>query len=268
MDHNSTSAKATKARTVSGDIARLYECRACSDYFQPPVLQCHKGHLICSKCRSKDSCPKCRAPLGNIRKFEMKEFVRAVTFPCKYSPSGCAVALLRTEMREHEEACEFRPYPCPFQVLYGHCEWQGCLKKMMPHIMTSHKSIKTLQGEDVVFTASDIDQPGAGYWVKMQTCFGHHFRLLLDNHMSLDGCEQFFVIVQLIGSRKQAEKFVYRLELEGQRKHLTWESTPRSILEPIFAIIMRSDCLRFGAPTCKRLAYYGNLRIHVSIRMV
>jgi len=58
----------------------------------------------------------------------------------------------------------------------------------------------------------------------MQSCFGHHFMLVLEKQDKNDG-QQFFAIVQLIGSRKQAEKFAYRYvtnqRLIGFRKSLT-----------------------------------------------
>jgi len=50
----------------------------------------------------------------------------------------------------------------------------------MPHLMTAHKSITNLQGEDIVFLATDINLPGAVDWVMMQSCFGHHFMLVLE----------------------------------------------------------------------------------------
>ncbi|PNF25243.1 E3 ubiquitin-protein ligase SIAH1 [Cryptotermes secundus] len=266
MDHNSTSAMETKT-IVSRFIRKLYTCPECSVYFQPPILQCCYGHLICSKCRSKETCcRRCREPLGNIRNLAMEEYASAHMFPCKYSQPGCAVALLYTERREHEEACEFRPYPCPFQGPF--CKWQGCNNKVIPHTMKSHNSVEILQGEYVVFSATHINQPGAGNWVKMQTCFGHHFRLLLLNRGELNEREKFLFTVHLIGSREQAGKFAYTLQVKKRREHLTWEATPKSILEPYFKIIMKPDCLRFDACTARLLARKGTLRIHVSIRMV
>ena len=65
-------------------------------------------------------------------------------------------------------------------------------------------------GEDIVFLATDINLPGAVDWVMMQSCFGHHFMLVLEKQEKYDGHQQFFAIVQLIGSRKQAENFAYR----------------------------------------------------------
>ena len=51
---------------------------------------------------------------------------------------------------------------------------------------------------------------GAVDWVMMQSCFGHHFMLVLEKQEKFDGHQQFFAIVQLIGTRKQAENFAYR----------------------------------------------------------
>ena len=80
----------------------------------------------------------------------------------------------------------------------------------------------------------------------MQSCFGHHFMLVLEKQEKFDGHQQFFAIVQLIGTRKQAENFAYRflfcplthvdlllirLELNGHRRRLTWEATPRYRVE-------------------------------------
>lgn len=163
----------------------------------------------------------------------MEKVASNVMFPCKYSTSGCAVSLVHTEKADHEDACEFRPYSCPCPG--ASCKWQGSLEQVMPHLIMSHKSITTLQGikslpfacilvvtlytllflqfspgEDIVFLATDINLPGAVDWVMMQSCFGHHFMLVLEKQEKYDGHQQFFAIVQLIGSRKQAENFAYR----------------------------------------------------------
>lgn len=66
------------------------------------------------------------------------------------------------------------------------------------------------KGEDIVFLATDINLPGAVDWVMMQSCFRHHFMLVLEKQEKYEGHQQFFAIVQLIGSRKQAENFAYR----------------------------------------------------------
>lgn len=138
----------------------------------------------------------------------------------------------------------------------------------MPHLMVSHKSITTLQGEDIVFLATDINLPGAVDWVMMQSCFGHHFMLVLEKQEKYDGHQQFFAIVQLIGSRKEAENFAYRLELNGHRRRLTWEAMPRSIHEGVAGAINNSDCLVFDTSIAQLFADNGNLGINVTISIV
>lgn len=64
-------------------------------------------------------------------------------------------------------------------------------------------------GEDIVFLATDIHLTGPVDWVMLQSCFGYHFVLVLQKQKQIDG-HQFFAIVQLIGSRNQAENFAYR----------------------------------------------------------
>lgn len=131
--------------------------------------------------------------------------------------------------------------------------------------MHAHKSITTLQGEDIVFLATDINLPGAVDWVMMQSCFGHHFMLVLEKQEKYEGHQQFFAIVLLIGTRKQAENFAYRLELNGNRRRLTWEATPRSIHDGVAAAIMNSDCLVFDTAIAHLFADNGNLGINVTI---
>uniref|UniRef100_G1KH13 E3 ubiquitin-protein ligase n=1 Tax=Anolis carolinensis TaxID=28377 RepID=G1KH13_ANOCA len=175
----------------------------------------------------------------------------------------CSLTLHHTEKPEHEDICEFRPYSCPCPG--ASCKWQGSLETVMSHLMHAHKSITTLQGEDIVFLATDINLPGAVDWVMMQSCFGHHFMLVLEKQEKYEGHQQFFAIVLLIGTRKQAENFAYRLELNGNRRRLTWEATPRSIHDGVASAILNSDCLVFDTAIAHLFADNGNLGINVTI---
>ncbi|XP_059913451.1 E3 ubiquitin-protein ligase Siah2 isoform X4 [Gadus macrocephalus] len=123
------------------------------------------------------------------------------------------------------------------------------------------------KGEDIVFLATDINLPGAVDWVMMQSCFSHHFMLVLEKQEKYEGHQQFFAVVLLIGTRKQAENFAYRLELNGNRRRLTWEATPRSIHDGVAAAILNSDCLVFDTSIAHLFADNGNLGINVTISM-
>ncbi|RWS25053.1 E3 ubiquitin-protein ligase SIAH1-like protein [Leptotrombidium deliense] len=256
------------SRPQTSDLTSLFECPVCFDYVLPPILQCQNGHLVCASCRQKITCcPTCRVPISsNIRNLPMEKLASTMMFPCKYSSSGCNISLLHTDKPEHEDSCEFKPYSCPCPG--SSCKWYGPLEQVMPHLMHQHKSITTLQGEDIVFLATDINLSGAVDWVMIQSCYAHHFMLVLEKQEKYHGHQQFFAVVQLIGTPKQAENFIYRLELNGHRRRLTWEATPRSIHEGVQSAINISDCLVFDTHIAQLFADNGNLGINVTISPV
>merc|ERR1712128_74365 len=248
------------------ELAQLFECPVCFDYVLPPIMQCNSGHLVCQNCQPKlTHCPTCRGQAPTIRNLAMEKVAATVYFPCKYHTSGCHQSFLHDKKAAHEETCEFRPYHCPCPG--ASCKWQGNLDGVMDHLLNVHKTITTLQGEDIVFLATDVTLPGAVDWVMMQSCFGSHFMLVLEKQEKFDGHVQFFAVVQLIGARKQAEQFAYRLELtsNGHRRRLTWEATPRSIHEGVASAIANSDCLVFDTSVAKMFSENGNLGINVTI---
>lgn len=235
------------------DIRSLFECPICFDYAVPPIYQCQNGHLVCQGCSSKIThCPTCRVPITepSIRNLQLDRLANTFQFPCKYDFNGCQWKSFWYKKREHEECCEFISYSCPCPGTS--CKWTGLLSQVMPHLNEHHKSITTLSGEDIVFLATDINLKGAVDWVMIQSCFNHHFLLVLEKQELKNGQQQFFAIVQLIGSQREANKFRYKLELSNNHsgqttKRLQWDATPRSILEGIHSAISTYDCLVFDA---------------------
>ncbi|XP_015792407.1 E3 ubiquitin-protein ligase Siah1 [Tetranychus urticae] len=255
-------------KTQPSELTSLFECPVCFDYVLPPILQCQNGHLLCSACRKQlTNCPTCRIPISNnIRNLQMEKLAMNLLFPCKYSSQGCLLNLTCSDKTDHEDSCDFKSYSCPCPG--SNCKWNGPLKQVMHHLMTQHKSITTLQGEDIVFLATDINLSGAVDWVMIQSCFNHHFMLVLEKQERFQAYQQFFAVVQLIGTPKQAEKFIYRLELNGQKRRLTWEATPHSIDEGVQSAINLSDCLVFDTSIANLFADGANLGINVTISPV
>jgi len=243
---------ARTAQFLPCDIKSLFECPICFDFAVPPIYQCQNGHLVCQSCSSKIThCPTCRVPISgpSIRNLQLDRLANTFQFPCKFNFNGCPWKSYWFQKREHEEHCDYISYSCPCPGTA--CKWTGLLSQVMPHLSENHKSITTLNGDDIVFLATDINLKGAVDWVMIQSCFNHHFLLVLEKQELKTGQQQFFAMVQLIGSQKEAKKFKYRLELSdnssGQVRRLQWEATPRSILDGIQIAISTHDCLVFDA---------------------
>lgn len=79
----------------------------------------------------------------------MEKVATTVLFPCKFASAGCDKSMLHTDKGDHEEVCEYRPYSCPCPG--ASCKWQGSLEQVMPHLLTQHRSITTLQGRFNMF---------------------------------------------------------------------------------------------------------------------
>lgn len=249
---------------LNKELASIFECPVCYDYVLPPIFQCHRGHLVCINCRPKlTCCPSCRGSLRSIRNLAMEKVANSVLFPCKYASTGCVLCLPYPEKLKHEDICKFRSFPCPCPGTS--CKWQGLMDLMVTHLTQQHKSIITLQGEDIVFLATNIDLPGSIDWVMMQSCFGFHFILVLQKQEKYHGYQQFFAIVQLIGSKKDADKFLYRLDLCCPKRRLTWEATPKSVYEGVTTAISSGDCFVFDTTISEIFSDSGNLAINVTI---
>ncbi|KAL1414079.1 hypothetical protein MTO96_007717 [Rhipicephalus appendiculatus] len=212
-------------------VAHLLTCLVCLEYVLPPFVQCRNGHLMCSRCREQHAlCVACESPIDNIRNLAMEHVVSMTLFPCKYSSRGCPALLAYSDKPGHDENCQFTPCRCPCPE--GWCTWRGPLRNVLPHIGRSHRGIGTLKGESIVFRVTRIDRPGTFHWVTGQSCFGHHFLVSVKKEEH-HGRQQFSAEVQLIGSPRQADKFIYRLKLDGHVRRLGWEAPTRSICEGV-----------------------------------
>lgn len=248
----------------SNDFESLFDCTVCQKFMVSPILQCKKGHLICSGCHSQyDRCPTCNCILGSIRNVSFEKVATKILFRCKYSLSGCSTSLSSCEKVEHENECEYRPFPCP--SVDNSCEWQGDLKRVLNHLSTAHSTIKVLQGEAVSFLAMNINIPGKAYWVIMQSCFDQNFMMVLGKQSCHDEQNHYFAYAQLIGPQNLCKNFTYCLKFKKRKKSLIWRSIPCSMYNNLSKIYVNSECLKFDERTAQRFTINNILEIHISI---
>ncbi|XP_067848374.1 E3 ubiquitin-protein ligase SIAH2-like [Heptranchias perlo] len=198
-------------------------------------------------------------------------FSAAVQLVCVVRPTRslthlstrCPLSLHQKVTANGEDGSERGLLSCPCPG--ASCKWEGPLKAILPHLAASHRSITTLRGESIVFLATDIHLPGAAGWVTVQSCLGHHFVLVLEKQEQREGHQRFLVFVLLIGTSRQAESFSYRLVLNGNRRRLTWEATPRGITEGPASINTSTDSLVFDTVMAQLFADNGSLTINVTI---
>lgn len=245
-------------------LVSLLECPVCFGYMMPPIMQCSRGHLICSACRNKlNVCPVCRVPMSNIRNLAMEKVGSKLIFPCKHACYGCRQRLSYTDKKAHEEDCEHRPYFCPYPD--EKCVWQGALKDVYKHFVSTHQNVITMEGTDIIFLATNVNQVGALDWTMIQSCHGRHFLLSLEKVQLGEGCQQYFAACRMIGTMRDAADFDYLISLESNNRTLKWKSKPRSIRES-FVTYTNADFLVLNKSTVELFSEDGNLALNIVIK--
>uniref|UniRef100_G3MSE8 E3 ubiquitin-protein ligase n=1 Tax=Amblyomma maculatum TaxID=34609 RepID=G3MSE8_AMBMU len=225
-------------------MGSLLNCPVCSELVRPPIHQCPNGHLLCASCRAGlDRCLTCREPMGNIRNLKLEKLAEKVPMRCKYKDSGCRLKLTFADLSWHEDACEFRPVPCPY---FGStCGWRGPPCHILQHLESSHEHVSTCRGERMLFRARSGGSSFSADWARVQQCFDRHFMLVVRKSPTEEGGRLFSAVVQLIGSAAEAENFAYHLEVPDGDETAAWEATPLSIYDNADVAIENGDCLQF-----------------------
>ena len=165
--------------------------------------------------------------------------------------------MLYKDITDHDDTCAHRTYSCPFPS----CELSGRLEQVCKHLIDKHESATT-DGEESLLLYQDIS--GYFHYLNIMRCYEHIFLVRLVKTDMIPGNQQFMAFVQLIGSRKEALKFVYRLELNGHRSRLTFEGITRSVREDLQSAFYSKECLVFG----EQFVDNGKLTIKVRISRV
>ena len=96
-------------------------CQICFEMCKPPLLQCNRGHLVCTLCLSKmksddntNTCPTCKWKRVMIRCLPLEKTVATVypntTLICDHA--GCGQRVAYSDYTEHLGSCPHRPVRC------------------------------------------------------------------------------------------------------------------------------------------------------------
>lgn len=258
---SSATLAAEMATRLASELACLFQCVACGERARPPIVQCCMGHLACVACRDKDNtCPDCLGPIGDVRVPSMERVAAILFTPCRHSVYGCREQLTICDQWEHEETCEFRPFPCILP--WTKCTWKGPLSAIEAHISQAHNA-PLLRGSTVTFGVDDADGAWFGKRLRLQSCFERHFLLVFWREHE-DACRGCCVLAQLAGEPHEVDRFTYQVDVttRGGVRSLTWRDRPRSILESVDSTLVNRDCLFFDA---RQFTESGRLNVDITV---
>ncbi|CAH1131171.1 unnamed protein product [Ceutorhynchus assimilis] len=216
---------AFKNPEVDWNLLAELVCPVCFEYMHPPIFQCIKGHSICSSCKPQVvPCPVCRGEIRSTQNFLLENITGRMIYPCKYHKVGCTLAFKSTEIRAHENCCEFGPYNCPM------AEIENCTEKftkadIIGHIENNHEEYILQNGKVSIPFGAGGDGNFAKYYVIkfsnriFKVCFKYENR-------------KFYWELQLIGPVEEAKKFMLDIDIiDNSGKNL--RQYARSLCGPI-----------------------------------
>lgn len=125
----------TAPANLNQELLNLLTCPVCMERIFPPFEQCHRGHLLCTTCRSKCRiCPICRGTISGVRNLPLEKLADQLVVPCAYHEHGCAETMKYTDIKKHEKTCLYSPFAC----FASKCGWEGGCSDFVTHLVDRH----------------------------------------------------------------------------------------------------------------------------------
>lgn len=193
-----------KNPNINWDMLSEMECPVCFDYMLSPIYQCTNGHSICEPCKSRlTECPVCKNKFQETKNFVLEKMTQHMIYPCKFYKSGCQFSVKATEIRNHENGCEFGPYTCPLKDAQN-CDWKASHAEVVDHIDNNHdESILKTDKIDLVFNNTQALEK-----IFLIKYLRKVFKLFFKYQN-----EKFYWCVQLVGPANDAKLYKFEIDV-------------------------------------------------------
>ncbi|XP_066313970.1 uncharacterized protein [Miscanthus floridulus] len=200
--------------------ANLLKCCVCFGPLTPPIFQCTKGHVSCSRCCTgyqddEVECLMCREPEKATRCRAMEHILGGLHVPCPFRQHGCAEMIPYTSELAHKALCVHAPRHCPISGCAGYVG-----KPLREHVRQDHPGVvRTVvsprclrplrmraheQARVVRLSDSDGDGGGGG---------GAEFLVVVGQYKDLGRA---LSVVHLVDESVDEQDFKHRIEVVGK----------------------------------------------------
>ncbi|XP_026729422.1 uncharacterized protein LOC113495044 isoform X2 [Trichoplusia ni] len=232
-DSNDETAEPYSVHEFNQSLLRLLECPVCLEWMEPPISQCRRGHLVCSRCRARlASCPVCRTTFSSVRNRAMEGVAEMLRYPCRH---GCGREVRLRRRGPHEASCAARRYHCPAPPCARHPALQH--HELALHFQCKHLPILKI-GRKHKFSMK-VNTEQHDNWVIM--ALDEYFHLRVDVDIRTWGV---IVYVAFIGPKRRAKNYTYEVLVQGQHnaRSLKYSRATHSDLESSSLNVSRQDC--------------------------
>lgn len=237
-------------------LISLLECPVCLEPISPPIHQCRRGHLVCHRCKPHLSlCPTCRERMTDTRNWAVERIAEELRYPCKNSSAGCPLKMALCDKDNHEAACTFRTFTCPFRA----CSWSGFLPDMLPHLRHAHSS-RFLEGHQQQIDV-ELNSPTLFYTDWAVSCLGEVFRFNVFQNIPNS---MLYASAYYLGAANKAADFVYTVELSGrQNRNISYSRQTHSESTKMSSLCQSCDCFLIKGDVIKYFVKDGKLGLKI-----
>nr|XP_049703267.1 uncharacterized protein LOC110384163 isoform X1 [Helicoverpa armigera]XP_049703269.1 uncharacterized protein LOC110384163 isoform X2 [Helicoverpa armigera]XP_049703270.1 uncharacterized protein LOC110384163 isoform X3 [Helicoverpa armigera] len=230
---NEENAEPYSVQEFNQSLLRLLECPVCLEWMEPPISQCRRGHLVCSRCRMRlASCPVCRTTFSSVRNRAMEGVAEMLRYPCRH---GCGREVRLRRRAPHEASCGARRYHCPAPPCARHPPLPH--HDLAHHFQCKHLPILKI-GRKHKFSMK-VNSEQHDTWLIM--ALDEFFHLRVDVDIRTWGV---IVYVAYIGPKRKAKHYTYEVTVEGHHnsRSLKYARATHSDLESPSLNVSRQDC--------------------------
>ena len=159
-----------KQKHLFDQLKDKIECPVCLEVpLSGPAPVCPNGHFVCTNCKA-ESCPTCRAPMGNNRSLLAVIVIENIEHECKFDVCGEVFTVVKLE--NHHKICKHRTVICPYNMcmrmmsltqLLDHLERDCSANNVFTEIESSSQSFTTIG-----YVGADEQE---SYWSWMPSVF-------------------------------------------------------------------------------------------------
>ena len=249
------------------EIVEDLVCQMCFNFPKPGQLRwykCSELHNICQSCVESSKleiCP-CSAKISKKVDKMTESFLKLKTmmFKCQF----CFERFTKGALNYHEAECKMRLVPCPYVSdrdggrFWRFCEEKVKVLEVLSHFGLNHGKIGTQKNGhiyDYSYKARRERSSIQGLSKEPEKIHAYG-KIFLSSAQTKDGV--FYEWVQILGSPKDADDFMFSLEYEGPHSTHAFFGKVASINEPRESIISSGKCSSIGFETFKTQFMKGN----------
>ncbi|XP_023216720.1 E3 ubiquitin-protein ligase Siah2-like [Centruroides sculpturatus] len=168
-----------------------------------------------------------------------------------------------SERKGHEKYCPFNTCPCP--SLDPAFQWEDTYLQAHPHLLEHHPTMLSLDDYVIHSAVTGLVLSSSLVWTSRLKCYQQHFLIQIIKTKTENKFFYPYIIVWILTNKRDAARFLGKIEVKGRGRSMSWSFDPRSITSEAQGIMRNGDCLTLTSKVEERMLEQQALGVSVII---